>query len=320
MHHHHTLSYRFQPHPDVVAAKKRRQALLSKVGALSIALALSLLASSSTVSYAAAASTLAKTNTTSKATTPEAPTFKTLHLVAPSLQVIAPNLVMEFTQAQQVNDFNKVDAQNWKFTSNVPQLITVPNEDDGYQIEVAIYKPQLCLEDSPTCPVWTEFAPLFNPSLNAAAGNTAAGNGTNSYSAATPAHAISGTTSTIAVGNAATGSTTTATATAVSSSYPLVLFSYGGGFLFRNLYYASPYYQKLSNTLQMTVAVPRYRITSEKPFPAPLLDNYSALGFLLAHQNDYGIDGSKVFLMGASAGGGLSASLALYNRDHAQYL
>lgn len=97
---------------------------------------------------------------------------------------------------------------------------------------------------------------------------------------------------------------------------PLILFSYAGGFLFRSAYYEAEHFQLIANTTQSLVAVPRYRLSIEKPFPAALEDSYSALDYLYNHAADYKIDQDRIFLWGESAGGNLSAALALYNRDH----
>lgn len=52
-----------------------------------------------------------------------------------------------------------------------------------------------------------------------------------------------------------------------------------------------------------------YRTTNEAMFPAQLQDVKSAIRYLKAHADDYGIDPSKIIVMGESAGGTL-ASLA----------
>lgn len=97
---------------------------------------------------------------------------------------------------------------------------------------------------------------------------------------------------------------------------PLILFSHGGGYLFRTAYYEAAHMQMIANTTQSLVAVPRYRLSSEKPFPAALLDSYSALDYLYNNAAEYRIDQDHIFLWGESAGGNLAAGLALYNRDH----
>ena len=71
---------------------------------------------------------------------------------------------------------------------------------------------------------------------------------------------------------------------------PLVVFLHGGGFLFRNAYYMSNYYQTIANTLQANVIVPKYRLSTEKPFPAQLHDSYSALTYFYQNADKYRIN------------------------------
>lgn len=96
---------------------------------------------------------------------------------------------------------------------------------------------------------------------------------------------------------------------------PLILFSHGGAFLFRQPYYNVDHYDKIANATGAIVAVPRYRLSSEAPFPAQLFDSYAALKYLYQNADDNRVDTKQIYLMGESAGGGLSAALALYVRD-----
>lgn len=54
----------------------------------------------------------------------------------------------DFSSAEKVAAFNQQMAANAQFTTIKPQLITVPNAMDGFAIEVAIYRPQQCSENS----------------------------------------------------------------------------------------------------------------------------------------------------------------------------
>src|SRR5205823_14640669 len=59
-----------------------------------------------------------------------------------------------------------------------------------------------------------------------------------------------------------------------------------------------------------------YRLAPETRFPGPLEDCYAALRWCADHARDIGGDGKRLALAGDSAGGHLSACLALYARDH----
>jgi triacylglycerol lipase len=58
-----------------------------------------------------------------------------------------------------------------------------------------------------------------------------------------------------------------------------------------------------------------YRLAPEHPYPAPVEDCYSALGWLHEQADALSIDRSRVVIKGESAGGGLAAALALLARD-----
>ncbi|WP_144796092.1 alpha/beta hydrolase [Microbacterium paludicola] len=58
-----------------------------------------------------------------------------------------------------------------------------------------------------------------------------------------------------------------------------------------------------------------YRLAPEYPYPTPQEDNYSGLVWVAEHADELGIDASRIIVGGASAGGGLAASLAIMARD-----
>ena len=58
-----------------------------------------------------------------------------------------------------------------------------------------------------------------------------------------------------------------------------------------------------------------YRLAPEHPYPAPQEDCYAGLVWLAGHAGELGVDPGKILVKGASAGGGLSASVALLARD-----
>jgi acetyl esterase/lipase len=58
-----------------------------------------------------------------------------------------------------------------------------------------------------------------------------------------------------------------------------------------------------------------YRLAPESPYPDALEDAYAALKWVHDNAEELGVDPSRIGILGASAGGGLAAALALYARD-----
>ncbi|MCY3796475.1 MAG: alpha/beta hydrolase [Chloroflexi bacterium] len=59
-----------------------------------------------------------------------------------------------------------------------------------------------------------------------------------------------------------------------------------------------------------------YRLAPEATFREIISDSFTALNWMVDHAPELGIDRRRVAIGGRSAGGGLSAGLALYNRDN----
>ena len=67
---------------------------------------------------------------------------------------------------------------------------------------------------------------------------------------------------------------------------------------------------------QVPLVSVEYRLAPEHPYPAPLHDCFAGLRWMHANADDLSIDPNRIVLIGASAGGGLAAGTALFNRDH----
>ena len=96
---------------------------------------------------------------------------------------------------------------------------------------------------------------------------------------------------------------------------PALLWIHGGGYLFGTAAQDDDVCRKYVQRLGVTVAAVDYQLAPEHPYPIPLEDCYSVLTWLARLP---GIDPDRIAIGGASAGGGLTAALALLARDRAE--
>ncbi len=96
---------------------------------------------------------------------------------------------------------------------------------------------------------------------------------------------------------------------------PALLWFHGGGYVMGNEAQAEADQIQLARELGITVVSVRYRLAPDHPSPAAVEDAYAAFLWLNSVAHSRGIDSSRIAVGGASAGGGLAASLALYAND-----
>lgn len=94
-----------------------------------------------------------------------------------------------------------------------------------------------------------------------------------------------------------------------------LLWIHGGGFLIGHPGQDDQLCRRFVRRLGVTVASVDYRLAPEHAYPTPLEDCYSALTWLAALPS---VDPERIAIGGASAGGGLAASLALLARDRGE--
>jgi acetyl esterase/lipase len=99
------------------------------------------------------------------------------------------------------------------------------------------------------------------------------------------------------------------------SGLPGVLFLHGGGYAFGSPEQFAPAFRMLLQTRACVVVAPDYRKSLEAPYPAALHDCYGSLLWLKAHAAEHGVRADQIFVMGMSAGGGLTAAVSLMARD-----
>lgn len=106
---------------------------------------------------------------------------------------------------------------------------------------------------------------------------------------------------------------------AQSEPCAVILYIHGGGFVLGQPEMADDYMADLAAQLGVLIVAVDYRLAPEHPFPTPLEDCYTALGWIVAQQHELNVDTGRAVIMGHSAGGGLAAALAILARDRGAY-
>ncbi|MCY4323645.1 MAG: alpha/beta hydrolase [Gammaproteobacteria bacterium] len=101
--------------------------------------------------------------------------------------------------------------------------------------------------------------------------------------------------------------------TSSESRQAAVLWIHGGGYILGNG--EDTMAQSIAKHCGCTVFSVDYRLAPEHPFPAGPDDCYAALRWIMSGETGYEVDLDRVAIGGASAGGGMSAGVALMNRD-----
>lgn len=103
--------------------------------------------------------------------------------------------------------------------------------------------------------------------------------------------------------------------TAATGPTPLVYHVHGGGMIIGDNRTGVLEALDWAQDLGLTVVSVEYRLAPETPHPGPVEDCYAGLVWAVEHAEELGVDPARVVVAGASAGGGLSAALALLARD-----
>jgi len=102
---------------------------------------------------------------------------------------------------------------------------------------------------------------------------------------------------------------------AAGGALPAVLFFHGGGWVVGDLDSHDSIAADICGRTGTVVIAVHYRLAPEHPFPAAFDDCYAALCHVAAHAGDFGVDAARLVVCGDSAGGNLSAAVALAARD-----
>jgi acetyl esterase/lipase len=96
---------------------------------------------------------------------------------------------------------------------------------------------------------------------------------------------------------------------------PAFLHIHGGGYVSGVAGQFNPVLQAVAQNCGCVVVSVDYRLAPETHFPGSLEDNYTALRWLYKNSDELGVDRKRIAIGGESAGGGLSAQLAIAARD-----
>jgi acetyl esterase/lipase len=106
--------------------------------------------------------------------------------------------------------------------------------------------------------------------------------------------------------------------THVSAPRPALLWIHGGGYVLGTPDQEDRQVKSIVAAIGCVVVSVDYRLAPETPHPGPVEDCYAALRWVYTHAGELGVDTTRIALGGASAGGGLSASLGLLTRDRGE--
>lgn len=96
---------------------------------------------------------------------------------------------------------------------------------------------------------------------------------------------------------------------------PVLLYLHGGGFVVGGIDTCEAMCRRIAQQSGAAVVAIDYRLAPEHHFPAGLDDSFAALQWLAANAVAMGLDPSRIAVGGDSAGGTLTASVALMARD-----
>jgi acetyl esterase/lipase len=106
--------------------------------------------------------------------------------------------------------------------------------------------------------------------------------------------------------------------TGLSGPAPCLYSIHGGGYIIGDRSIDDARFDLWCPKFEFIGVSVEYRLAPETPYPGPLDDCYAGLAWVHAHAGELGIDPARIGLIGASAGGGLAAALALLARDRGE--
>jgi acetyl esterase/lipase len=99
---------------------------------------------------------------------------------------------------------------------------------------------------------------------------------------------------------------------------PALFWSHGGGYVLGKPEYEDGICERFVLDVNCVVVQVDYRLAPEHTYPAAVEDSYAALKWVADSASELKIDRSRIAIAGPSAGGGLTAALALMARDRGE--
>jgi acetyl esterase/lipase len=96
---------------------------------------------------------------------------------------------------------------------------------------------------------------------------------------------------------------------------PAFVNIHGGGMIVGHRSWETARVVDIVDEHQVIAVNVEYRLAPEDPFPAGVEDCYAAFAWVHAHAAELGVDPDRIIVGGGSAGGGLTAAVALMARD-----
>jgi acetyl esterase len=101
----------------------------------------------------------------------------------------------------------------------------------------------------------------------------------------------------------------------LSGNQPVLLYLHGGGFITGSVELYNIMVSKLAKVTGRMIISVEYRLAPEYPFPAAVIDCFTALRWLQNCGQRVGADPKRIYVIGDSAGGNLATVLTLLCRD-----
>ena len=98
---------------------------------------------------------------------------------------------------------------------------------------------------------------------------------------------------------------------------PVVYYCHGGGYLIGSATMFGNDFREMANRLGATVFSVEYTLAADPThtYPIELMEAYAGLVYVHEHADELHVDGNNIVIMGESAGGGLTARMALWNKN-----